>query len=167
MAGELKSTDIKTPTPAEWRAAMGYFPTGVTIVTSWQDGLPVGSTVNAFCSVSLEPPMLLVCLDRTNPILDPIRHSRVFGVNILDEEAHGLASHFAKLPETDRFKVCGYRSVSEGAPQLEAAPVFIDCVLENAHLAGDHFVLIGRGVRTAHSSTAQPLLYHKGRFHKF
>ena len=67
-------------TSAEWRAAMGCFPSGVTIITSWDAGEPVGSTINAFCSVSLDPPLLLICLDNANPLRGPVEASGVFGV---------------------------------------------------------------------------------------
>lgn len=143
---------------------MGYFPTGVTVVTSWDGNRPVGSTINAFCSVSLDPPMLLICLDRANPLCGPIETSRVFGVNILAEDGHGLAMRFATHPNTDRFAGHDYHRVGDGAPQLDVAPVFVDCVLEALYPAGDHFVAIGRGVRTDHASHAAPLLYHRGRF---
>jgi flavin reductase (DIM6/NTAB) family NADH-FMN oxidoreductase RutF len=155
------------PTAQEWRAAMGCFPSGVTIVTSWRDSAPVGSTVNAFCSVSLDPPLLLVCLDVSNPILAPIQKCGVFGVNILHDEGQDVALQFATAPEDERFSPDAYQSIDSGAPQLVAAPVFIDCVLQDAHLAGDHFIMVGRGVRVDHASTAAPLLYHKGGFFKF
>ncbi len=127
---------------------MGYFPTGVTIVTSWRDGAPVGATINAFCSVSLAPPMLLIC------------------VNILGHDGDALARHFAVAPEDERFTVYPYRATGAGAPQLEAAPVFIDCAVDSIHLAGDHFILTGRGLRTDHVSAEPPLLYHRGDFPK-
>ena len=155
------------PTPAEWRAAMGYFPTGVTVVTSWQDGTPVGSTVNAFCSVSLEPPMLLICLSHENPLRDPVAKSRVFGVNILGEEAgHDLAMRFARGANEIGDDAGGFRAIGNGAPQLNAAPVFVDCAVENIHMAGDHWIVVGRGVRTVQAAEASPLLYHKGKFPK-
>ena len=146
---------------------MGYFPTGVTVATSWHGKRPVGSTINAFCSVSLEPPMLLICLDLANPLVEPVRQSRVFGVNILCEDSHALAMHFARSPETDRFATCAYHAVGPGAPQLDLAPVFVDCVVENIHTAGDHLIVIGRGVRTEHRAGVRPLLYHNGRFPRF
>lgn len=167
MDSPLKTELQGHPTPAEWRAAMGCFPTGVTVVTSWDKQDPVGSTVNAFCSVSLEPPMLLICLDRANPLLGPIQECKVFGVNILaEEDGHSLAMRFGK-PAPGRFDACAVRAVEGGAPQLESSPVFIDCTLECSYEAGDHFIMIGRGVRTHHASQATPLLYHKGRFPKF
>lgn len=88
----------QTPTPDEWRAAMGYFPSGVTIVTTWEQDAPVGATVSSFCSVSLEPPLLLVCLDRANPARGPIERSEVFGVNILNEEHRISRCGSRKIP---------------------------------------------------------------------
>ena len=155
-------------TPAEWRAAMGYFPSGVTIATSWIDDIAVGSTVSSFCSVSLDPPLLLICLSEINPLLAPIRKCGVFGVNILGADGHPIAMRFsAQHRARAEFKADEYRRVETGAPRLLAAPVFIDCVVEDAHQAGDHTVVIGRGVRTVHQSAKSPLLYHKGKFPNF
>ena len=168
MAGPLTAAAASAggPTPAEWRAAMGFFPTGVTIVTTWRDGEPVGSTVNAFCSVSLSPPMLLVCLDHGNPIAAPLQACGVFGVNILpDEGGRDAAMHFATAPEDERFQRYGFRAGDGGAPQLEFAPVFVDCVLDSGVVAGDHIIFVGRGVRTEVVAAASPLLYHRGGFH--
>jgi 3-hydroxy-9,10-secoandrosta-1,3,5(10)-triene-9,17-dione monooxygenase reductase component len=145
---------------------MGYFPTGVTIVTSWRGDEPVGATINAFCSVSLDPPMLLICLNKANPLCEPVQTSRRFGVNILGHDGDALARHFAVAPEDERFTVYPYRATDGGAPQLNAAPVFVDCAVESIHLAGDHFILTGRGLRTEHVSAEPPLLYHRGNFPK-
>jgi flavin reductase (DIM6/NTAB) family NADH-FMN oxidoreductase RutF len=166
MAGQLTAEAAAcAPTAAEWRAAMSYFPTGVTIVTSWCDGAPVGATVNAFCSVSLEPPLLLVCLAHENPLCAPVRACGVFGINILPhEDGRRLALRFARDPEAERFDGLAYRSIGAGAPQLDVAPVFVDCRLEAEHAAGDHVILIGRGIRADHASSAAPLLYHRSVF---
>ena len=154
-------------TSAQWRAAMGCFPSGVTVVTSWDGERPIGSTVSSFCSVSLEPPLLLVCLDLNNPIQRPLEARGVFGVNILDEEAgHGLARHFAIDPGDNRFTDLAWDHEPGGAPRLADAPLFVDCVVESAHAAGDHRIIVGRGLRISHASTATPLLYHKGAFPK-
>ncbi|HWA63602.1 MAG TPA: flavin reductase family protein [Caulobacteraceae bacterium] len=157
-------TVTSPPTAAEWRAAMGYFPTGVTIVTTWDGEEPVGSTINAFCSVSLDPPLLLICLDLKNPIREAFERSKVFGVNILGADCRGVALRFAREPLTDRFSEFAWRAAPGGAPQLDAAPVFVDCVLQDLHMAGDHLVAIGRGVRTHIAPEATPLLYHRGKF---
>ena len=150
--------------PTEWRAAMGRFPSGVTIVTSWCRAEPVGTTVNAFCSVSLDPPLLLICLDHTNPALAPIEQVGRFGVNFLATGHDDLARRFGQQRETDRFAGLGWRAGEGGPPQLDVACLFIDCTLEQAHMAGDHKIIVGRGVSIDHASTAGPLLYHKGAF---
>jgi 3-hydroxy-9,10-secoandrosta-1,3,5(10)-triene-9,17-dione monooxygenase reductase component len=155
------------PTPQEWRWAMGYFPTGVTIVTTWDGDEPVGSTINAFCSVSLDPPLLLICLDLKNPIRAAFERSGVFGVNILPEHGRPIAQRFAREPLDGRFCEFPYRAQPGGAPQLEAAPVFVDCALEQLHPAGDHLIAVGRGVRVEHAATVSPLLYHRGQFPRF
>jgi 3-hydroxy-9,10-secoandrosta-1,3,5(10)-triene-9,17-dione monooxygenase reductase component len=145
---------------------MGYFPTGVTIVTSWDGPTPVGSTVSAFCSVSLAPPLLLICLDNANPICGPLLGAGVFGVNFLNEESRELALHFAYNTDPDRFAAKPYHAAEGGAPQLDVAPVFIDCVVEQAHQAGDHLIVVGRGLRIDHASAHPPLLHHRGGFLK-
>jgi flavin reductase (DIM6/NTAB) family NADH-FMN oxidoreductase RutF len=171
MARSLVPAAAEPPqlTPAEWRAAMGSFPSGVTVVTSWNDGAPVGSTISAFCSVSLEPPLLLICIDLNNPIREPVARSGVFGVNILPSHGQAIARHFGRPPEPgrDRFEDQAFDAAPGGAPRLAAAAVFIDCKVEDTYPAGDHVVVIGRGLRTEHAATATPLLYHKGRFPSF
>ena len=166
MAGQLVSAQPALPGPAEWRAAMGSFPSGVTVVTSWVDGAPFGSTVIAFCSVSLEPPLLLFCLDLKNPMCRAIPACGVFGVNILGEDAQDLARRFAFTPEAERFENLAYRVGDGGAPQLDEAPIFIDCVVHEIFTAGDHLVIVGQGVRTDRRSATPPLVYHTGRMHK-
>jgi flavin reductase (DIM6/NTAB) family NADH-FMN oxidoreductase RutF len=167
MAGRLNDAPAPiAPTPAEWRAAMAYFPSGVTIVTTWDGEEPVGSTINAFCSVSLDPPLLLICVDLKNPIRRPLEEAGIFGVNILHEEGRPIAHRFARDPLSDRFCELPYRAAPGGAPQLEAAPVFIDCVVESIHAAGDHLIAVGRGRRIEHTVGVAPLLYHKGQFLK-
>jgi flavin reductase (DIM6/NTAB) family NADH-FMN oxidoreductase RutF len=145
---------------------MGCFPTGVTIVTSWDHGEAVGSTVSAFCSVSLEPPLLLICLDLRNPIRWPVERERIFGVNFLDEEGQSAARRFAQEPREGVFSDFPYRSAPGGAPQLERAPVFIDCSVHDIHLAGDHIIAVGRGERIEIAAHATPLLYHRGRYQR-
>lgn len=153
------------PTPAEWRAAMGYFPSGVTVCTSWRGEVPLGSTINAFCSVSLDPPLLLICLAHANPLAEPVRASGAFGVNILPHDGgQSLARHFALGPEDRRFEGLEWSADPSGAPRLACAPVFIDCRVEQIHDAGDHIIVVGRGMRTQHAAGVTPLLYHKGAF---
>lgn len=164
MAGQLVSAKSAELTAAEWRAAMGGFPSGVTIVTSWRDGAPLGSTVSAFSSVSLKPPLLMICLDLSNPLCAPIAACGVFGVNILAHDGQDLAKRFAFAPEAERFEGQAFRHVEGGAPRLDAAPVFIDCAVHSSFTAGDHMVVVGRGLRTDHHTPRAPLVHYRGAF---
>lgn len=156
---------IDAVSPAAWRAAMGCFPSGVTVVTTWREGRPVGSTVNAFCSVSLNPPLLLVCLDLANPILPDVETSGIFGVNILPaEDGPAMARRFASAAEETRFEGLPHVWVDGGAPQLACAPTFIDCAVAAAYPGGDHRIVLGRGLRIDHPHDHPPLLYHRGGF---
>ncbi|HWF00139.1 MAG TPA: flavin reductase family protein [Caulobacteraceae bacterium] len=163
MADDL--TAPSAPSPAEWRGAMGYFPTGVTVCTSWRGETPLGSTINAFCSVSLDPPLLLICLAHANPLTEPVRGGAPLGVNILPHEnGQALARHFALSPEDRRFEGLDWLAEPGGAPRLVCAPVFIDCQVEQIHDAGDHLIVVGRGLTTTHAQGVTPLLYHRGAF---
>jgi 3-hydroxy-9,10-secoandrosta-1,3,5(10)-triene-9,17-dione monooxygenase reductase component len=164
MADQLVSTQAAELTAAEWRAAMGGFPSGVTIVTTWADGVPLGSTISAFSSVSLKPPLLLVCLDLSNPLCAPIAASGRFGVNILAHDGQDLANRFAFAPERERFEGQAFGCVEGGAPRLDAAPVFIDCALHASFTAGDHLVVVGRGLRSDHRAPRAPLIHYSGAF---
>jgi 3-hydroxy-9,10-secoandrosta-1,3,5(10)-triene-9,17-dione monooxygenase reductase component len=143
---------------------MGYFPTGVTVITTYDGEEPVGSTINAICSVSLDPPLLLICLDLKNPIREAFERSRIFGVNFLAHDGVGIARRFASMPLEGRFAEFAWRAAPGGAPQLEDAPVFIDCAVQDIHLGGDHLVVIGRGLQIGEGPQAPPLLYHRGAF---
>jgi 3-hydroxy-9,10-secoandrosta-1,3,5(10)-triene-9,17-dione monooxygenase reductase component len=164
MADQLISPALPELAAAEWRAAMGGFASGVTVVTSWRDASPVGSTISAFSSVSLKPPLLLICLDLSNPLCAPIAACAVFGVNVLAHDGQDLAKRFAFAPEDERFEGLAFRAADGGAPRLEAAPVFIDCVLQSSAVAGDHLVVIGRGVRTEIAAPRAPLIHYRGAF---
>ena len=171
MAGHLSDGAAPTParealSPAAWRAAMGGFASGVTIVTTWEAGEPVGSTISAFSSVSLTPPLLLICLDLANPIRDALEAAGVFGVNILSEDGQGVARRFAREPLSGRFSEFAHHAAPGGAPRLEAAAVFIDCAVEHIHLAGDHLIVVGRGVAVEHGEAGPPLIHHRGRFQR-
>ncbi|MEM6912832.1 MAG: flavin reductase family protein [Pseudomonadota bacterium] len=149
---------------ADWKGAMGYFPAGVTIITTWNGSAPIASTVSSFCSVSLAPPLLLFCLDQNNPILGPVKNSGRIGVNILDAQGGAAAFHFSKPGQNSVFGDYPYKTTDDGAPQLEAAPCFVDCTVEDTHLAGDHTIIVGKGVAIRKNTGAPVLIYHQGKF---
>lgn len=159
--------DLATGAPFDapaWRAAMGAFASGVVIVTTQgEDGQPVGTTVSAFSSVSLDPPLLLVCLDHKSRTRAAVKRSGHFCINILAAGQGGLARLFAGPGATDRFASVAITPGVLGDPQITGALVSIDCRLHSLHGAGDHDILIGRGLNIQ-ATPGDPLIYSQGRF---
>lgn len=155
--------DASTVDPAAWRMAMGAFASGVVIVTSLDGDRPVGTTVSAFCSVSLFPPLLLVCLDHKNRALEVIQRAGAFGINVLSEGQSGLAMLFAGVEPAERFKGVEIAPGPLGMPMIGGALANIECRLHAVHTAGDHDILVGRGLELE-TRPGRPLIYSRGRF---
>ena len=153
--------------PDEFRRVMGHFATGVTVVTTRErDGRPCGLTANAVSSVSLEPRLILVCVDRTADSHDCIRASGVFAVNVLGEdggEGETLSRRFAGPGQADKFEGVAYREQRTGAPVLDAALAWLDCRVTEAIEAGDHTIYIGEVV-AADAREGSPLIYYRGGY---
>jgi flavin reductase (DIM6/NTAB) family NADH-FMN oxidoreductase RutF len=129
-----------------FRQVMGHFATGVTVVTTSSKGVAGGLTVNAFCSVSLNPPLVLVCVDLNSTTLPLIRESGVFAVNMLTEQQEHLSRCFA-TPNRDRFEsFCHATSytVATGAPVLTDVLAFIDARIVAEYPGGDHAIFLGQ-----------------------
>lgn len=149
--------------PSLWREAMGGFPTGVTIVTTRQDGRPAGTVVNAFSAVSLQPALLLVCLDRDSRTLAALRDFGAFGVNILSSEQEGIVERFARKDATDRFAGLEWDEGASGAPRLLGGVASFDCRVHEIVAGGDHEIVLGHVVNVQSAPLAQPLLYCRSR----
>ena len=155
-----------------YRDVLGRFVTGVTVVTTSSrtpGGLqPWGTTINAFTSVSLEPPMVLICVGRERSIHPIIDATGRFVVNILAEDNQGLSDCFAGAPSPlPRSAFCGasYTLTGSGLPVLDAAVAHLECTVENTMDAGDHTVYLGRVVGLGLSEIHPlPLLYYRGRY---
>ncbi len=146
------------------RDAFGSFATGVTIVTGVdEDGTPVGFTANSFTSVSLDPPLLLVCPGRTASSLPAIRRTGRFGVSVLSVEQRAIAERFA-MRGVNRFSEGQWVESESGLRLLEGACANFDCTLVNDIEAGDHQLLIGRIVSFRSSADRLPLMYLRGRY---
>lgn len=151
--------------PRDFRAALGCFATGVTVVTTRApDGHPVGLTVNSFNSVSLEPPLVLFCLDRGSQCLDAFRTAGHFAVNILRQSQQDLSVRFASTAIADRWRGLDFDRGTTGAPILRDCLATVECLTETVHEGGDHLVLIGRVVHLAADPSGRPLLYYGGRY---
>ena len=153
--------------PSEFRRVLGHFPTGVTIVTSLhEDGSPCGLTVNAFCSLSLEPPLVLVCVENEADSFACIGRAGVFAVNILQEEGEALSRRFSTWGVGDKFRGIAYRSQTTGSPILESALAWADCRVTDRVAGGDHTIFIGE-VLEADAHEGSPLVYYRGGYGRF
>jgi flavin-dependent trigonelline monooxygenase, reductase component len=147
-----------------FRNVMGRFPTGVTVVaTCTADGAPRGLTVNAFTSVSLDPPLVLVCIDKQASSHGPLIEAGSFAVTILASDQAEIAQRFAGAPSEDRFESVGWTKSKGGNPVLNDGSAWLDCVVEEVVQAGDHSVLLGR-VSASGLSDRDPLVFYAGNF---
>jgi 3-hydroxy-9,10-secoandrosta-1,3,5(10)-triene-9,17-dione monooxygenase reductase component len=154
--------------PDALRRVLGSFPTGVTVVTSLEDGTPRGVTVSAFMSISLEPPLVLVALDQARSLDPVIQRTGAYAVNILGEDDAALSDCFAGAPVVPgRDALCGaaWHPGAVGMPILERAIASLECRLEQVVRLGDHDFLVGRVVSLAGGDDgAEPLLYRRRRY---
>ncbi len=147
--------------PETFREVLASVCTPVTVVTSHHQGRPHGTTVSAFCSLSLEPPMVLVSLDARSDLLAMVSESRVFGVNVLSDGQERLAVNFARKGP-DKFEGVEWE-LHLGVPRISGAATWIVCTLEQLYEGGDHLVAIGL-VEHAEIAPADPLLYRNRTF---
>lgn len=152
---------------AEFVAAMRDAVTGVNIVTTDGAAGRFGVTVSAFSSVSAEPPMVLVCINRKSPVSDALATNGCFAVNVLSTSQQGLADTFAGHPDTGApydFGAARWNESATGAPVLSGAVAGFDCALDTTVRAGTHRIFIGRVVGVANTPAAEPLLYSNRRY---
>lgn len=150
----------------ELRHAMSHFASGVAIVTArGADGELAGTTVNAITSVSLEPPLVLVCFDRASVTLRAVRSHGAFVINVLGTEHGHLARGFAQRGSVKPWSRTDHRPGITGSPRLEGALVTLECQVERRLDGGDHEIVIGR-VLDAEAVEGQnpPLLFYRGQF---
>ncbi len=159
------SVESRLVDAAEFRRVLGRFATGVAIVTTCQGSRRAGITVNAFTSVSLEPPLVLVCIERSNYAHDLITASGVFAVNVLTAEQADVSRCFASRSEEKIARFCGVSTHDEvtGAPVFDRCAGFVDCRLEAVYPGGDHSIFLGRVVALG-GDDVPPLLYYRGKY---
>lgn len=145
------------------REVMGSYPTGVTIVAGRDAaGEPFGLTVNSFTSVSLDPPLVLVCIGHSSSSHERLMSGESFSVNVLSGGQGEVAARFAREPSEGRFDDVAWAPGATGAPILEDTAAWLDCTVHEVLEGGDHSILVGRVERTWLSD--QPaLLFHRGR----
>ena len=148
----------------DFRAALGMFATGVTIVTARApNGTPVGLTANSFNSVSLSPPLVLWSLARSAASMPAFEQGSHYTINILSAEQHALAARFASKA-VDRFDGVLFHEGAGGAPVLDGAAAVFECFNRSRYEEGDHVIFVGEVERCSARPGAQPLIFHGGRY---
>ncbi len=145
-----------------FKQAMSQFASGVTVVTTMLEGRNYGLTVSAFTSVSLNPPLVLACIDKRLEAHRIIEKSGIFAVNILCEEQVEIGRRFAGLiPEvTDRFEGLAYSTASTGSAILPDSLGWVDCSLWKRYDGGDHSIFVGEVIASSAAGEVLPLVYH-------
>ena len=143
---------------------MAVLPTAVTIVTARGEAGPAGATANAVVSLSLDPPLMLACLDRGSRTLEALREAGAFGISVLAAGQASLAREFAtKVPHSEKFRDVSHAE-REGVPMIDGAAAWIVCRLRELHDGGDHEIAIGEVLSLAVNEEAAPLAFHHGEY---
>ena len=155
--------------PEDFKAVMGKWPSGVTVVTSVDDDGPTGMTASSFSSVSLAPPLISICVARHLPTHARLEKAGVFAVNILSKDQVDDGLRFAgMLPDvTDRFAGIQTHTAATGSPLLVGTLGWVDCKIWAMHDGGDHTIFVGEVLAAGIDKTAAPLLYHSRSWGQF
>jgi flavin reductase (DIM6/NTAB) family NADH-FMN oxidoreductase RutF len=152
--------------PLEYRSIIGSFATGVTVITAAADGEMQGMTANAITSLSLDPVMLLICVDRSSHTHRILEAGGAFTVNILGEHQQDVSRLFARKAEPERGTLRGqpFRIGKTGAPVLEDCLAFIECRVAEVHSGGDHTIFLGEVIDLGVVKDVPPLLFFRGGY---
>ena len=167
MADQPNPSEYRTGhDPRTLRDALGCFATGVTVVTCiGPDGKPVGLTANSFTSVSLDPPLLLVCIHKMAGCADAFSEAGHFAVNVLQNEQQPASIRFATKDE-DRFGATPWSEGEFGPPILKDSLGVFECERFQVHDGGDHHILVGRVMKASFDAALDPLLYFRGKYRR-
>lgn len=147
-----------------FRSVLGRFASGITVITTVSDDKrDCGMTVSAFSSVSLNPPLVQVCIDHNASVYDSFLSTDRFGINVLAAEQESLSRRFASVDSTHRFEGLGYSRGESGVALLDDALAHLECKVVARHEAGDHTICIAE-VERAVAREAKPLLYYRGGY---
>lgn len=159
--------DVASPTPEAFRAVMGRFATGVSVMTSVADGVPHGMTANALSSLSLDPLLVLVCVERGTVMADVVMRQGAFGLSFLAAGHEGLSQHFADPDRAlggDEFDGIDTFVAATGAPLLAGALAWVDCRVRDAYDGGDHLIVVGEVVALDVGADADALVYFRSAY---
>jgi flavin reductase (DIM6/NTAB) family NADH-FMN oxidoreductase RutF len=151
----------------EFRNTLSHFGSGVVIVTGMLNGVPAGLSAQSFSSLSLDPPLVLLCPARTSTSWPKLRESGKFCINILAEDQKPICDVFAKTG-IDKFAALTWRPGITGSPVIDGVLAYIDCDLHSEHDGGDHTIVVGKVVDIAILDRSRgPLLFFRGGYGKF
>jgi 3-hydroxy-9,10-secoandrosta-1,3,5(10)-triene-9,17-dione monooxygenase reductase component len=154
---------MSPPDPASFRAAIGMLPTGVTVVAAAGAQGPAGATANAVSSLSIEPMLMLACLDRGSRTLLAVQAANRFGISVLHAGQERIARAFAsKAPVADKWEGIAWGE-RDGIPAIDAALAFVACDLRDVIAGGDHVIVTGEVV-ALETSEGDPLVFHRGEY---
>jgi 3-hydroxy-9,10-secoandrosta-1,3,5(10)-triene-9,17-dione monooxygenase reductase component len=158
-------TRIADHPAALFRTVLGHFPTGVTVVATVDGDRPVGLAVGSFFSVSLEPPLVGFCVMTTSSTWPVIEQCGRFGISVLADGQTEICRRLA-TKDPDKFSGLGWTPAPvTGSPLIDGAVAHFDCTLEQQHLAGDHWIVVGRVAHLAlHRPDFTPLIFHRGTY---
>jgi flavin reductase (DIM6/NTAB) family NADH-FMN oxidoreductase RutF len=163
LRGKEQETMVDRATDPSLRQVMAAYPTGITVVAACDDrGEPYGLTVNSFTSVSLDPPLVLVCIGHASSWHDHLVRGSGFAINLLSAGQEEIAVRFSTEPSEGRFHGVVWDLSPSGSPVLEDAVAWLDCSLDEVLLGGDHSILVGR-VESSGLSDRPSLLFHRGQ----
>jgi flavin reductase (DIM6/NTAB) family NADH-FMN oxidoreductase RutF len=154
-------------TSDDFRAALAAFATGVTVVTTRGEEHAYGMTANAFSSLSLDPPLVLVCARLLSEGTEHIQRNGVFAINILAADQEPLSRYFASKDRPrgrDAFREVAHASAVTGCPILDGVSAYLDCRLDASHEAGDHQIVIGEVLELEVNPELAPLVFHAGGY---
>lgn len=148
---------------AEFRQALGHFAAAVTVVTMVRDdNVPAGITVTAFSSLSLDPPLVLICIDKRARLHDQLQIDRAFAVNILGEDQENVSRRFAQS-DPEQFREVGWTPGPMGTPLIQNAICSIECRITDLLPGGDHTIIVGE-VESTRIREGKPLCYFRGGY---
>ena len=163
MSSEALSGHLEPVTSDGFRRACGRFATGVSIATVLDaSGAPHGLTVSSFTSVSLNPPLILICLGHKVTVIDAFRSAHFFGINVLGDGQQELSQRFARRG-ADRFDGLTWKAGDSGVPLIPGVLATMECRVYQRFLSGDHDILVGEMVRS-HAVDGDPLIHFAGAY---
>lgn len=151
---------------SSYRQVLGHYPTGVCVVTTIDDGVPMGLAVGSFSSLSIDPPLVQFSVANTSNSLAAIKRSGVLCVNVLSEDQEHLCRVFASK-EPDKFAGVGWRPSANGTPQLDGVVAHVDCDVHDTLAGGDHTIVVGAVTDLEVDHAGGPLLFFRGGYGRF